>query len=237
MKNNQWRAILVLSILGMFCSGCIANNGNEETAAPTTTVAPTTVPPNVDTTPILSSELQTEWENVSMEYEWRGIEVQELLDTLQTMVQETEPDYETIASVFEQYDTEWIEYRTTLRGYYHLSILLEHTTPTADDLLALKKETLPFVRPDGDTYDMGLLNMVGESIMIKSNDIRSYIDDGIFGQDVHEELIEDLQWLEDYLPGYYDIEIGYVYYYLSSTLFRQSLYSDVLIRDCNPLCI
>ncbi len=227
----------MLSILGMLCSGCIANSGNEETLAPTTTTAPTTVPPNVDTTPILASELQAELEDLETEYEWRGVEVQELLDALQDMAQEPDPDYEAIGSAFEWYDAEWIEYRTTLRSYYHMSILLEHTTPVADDLLALNKETLPFVRPDGDTYDMGILNMAGESIMIRSNDIMSCIEDGIAGQDVREELIEDLQWLEEYLPGYCDMEVGYVYYYLGSALFRQSLYSDVLIRDCNPYCI
>jgi len=241
IKNNLWRIILALSVVCcMLCSGCIAD-GNKETAAPTsvapTTSPPTTVPPNVDTTPILASELQARWEDRKAEYEWRGEEVQEMLDALQVMAEESDPDYEAIGSAFEQYDAEWIKYRTALRGYYHVSVLLEHVTPIEDDLLALKKEMLPFVRPDGETYTMGELNMAGENVMHISNRIRARIEEGIAGLDARQSLIDDLQWLEEYLPGYHDMEIGYVYYYLSSGLFRQSLYSDVLIRDCNPFCI
>lgn len=249
IKNSPRRTMMMLSFLCfIMCSGCIASGNNGETAPPTstvaptttpptTTLAPTTVPPNVDTTPILASELQAEWEELQSEQEWRGAEVQEMLDEIQAMLGDPDPDYEAMGSAFGAYEESWRDYLRALIGCYHASILLEHTTPIEGDLLALKKETLPFVRPDGEVYTFGEVNMAGESVMIKFNKIRSYIQEGISGQDVREALIHELQRLEDYLPLYHDMEIGHEYYHLSYVLFKQSLYSDILIRDCNPHCI
>lgn len=246
MRISFWYIVCILYIVGLLCCGRISEENNETTAPTTTappttsaprTLPPTTVPPNVNTTPILASELQADWAEEKAEYEEGAEEVQTLLDILKDMIQTPDPDYEAIDSSFAQLEEAMIDYRTALRGYYHDSILLEHTTPIEDDLLKLKKDTLPFGRPHGDMYTMGELNMQGESIMNKSGDIRSLIRDGIDGQDVREELIEDLQWLEGFLPGYYDMEIGYKYYHLSYVLFKQSLYSDILIRDCNPHCV
>jgi len=225
---NMRRVVLVLALMLVivpFC-GCIAGEGNEET-----------VPPNVNTTPILASELQTEWEELQSEQEWRGVEMQEMLDEIQAMLGEPDPDYEAMEPAFGEYEESWGKYLRALIGCYHASILLEHTEPIEGDLLALKKETLPFVRPDGEVYTFGEVNMAGESVMIKFNKIRSYIQEGINGQDVREALLDELQRLEDYLPLYHDMEIGYEYYHLSGVLFKLSLYSDILIRDCNPHCI
>lgn len=246
-KNDHWGTILMLSLIfSVLCSGCITNDNNGETVPPTTTVAPTTspptttvvpttlppttVPPNVDTTPILASEVHAEFAEEKIEYEEKGEVVQELLDTLQDMVQAPNPDYEEIDSAFEQYQAEWREYRAALRNYYYYLILLEHTEPIEGDLLKLKKETLPFGRPDGKTYTYGELNMAAESLMMNYHGISSLLEDGIDGQDVREALLIKLQWLEDYLPVYYDMEIGYTYNHLSYYLFEQSLYSDILIR-------
>ncbi len=237
----------LLIICCILCSGCITDDGNEETesspstVAPTTsaptTLPPTTMPPNVDTTPILFSELQAERDELLLEYESKGREVQEMLDEMQEMVEEKNPDYAEMMDVHAEFKETMTEYLSAQNGYYHDSILLEHTTPTEDDMLLLKKETLPFVRPGGEVYTFGELNMMGESYMWLTNWIESYIYEGIEGQGVREEIIDTFNQLEEFLPGYYDMWIGYVYYYLGSGLFRQSLYSDILIRDCNPYCI
>ena len=160
-----------------------------------------------------------------------------MLDEMQEMVEEKNPDYAEMMDVHAEFKETMTEYLSAQNGYYHDSILLEHTTPTEDDMLLLKKETLPFVRPGGEVYIFGELNMMGESYMWLTNWIESYIYEGIEGQGVREEIIDTFNQLEEFLPGYYDMWIGYVYYYLGSGLFRQSLYSDILIRDCNPYCI
>ena len=245
-QRNAMMALLIICCI--LCSGCITDDGNDETetspstVAPTTaaptTLPPTTMPPNVDTTPILFSELQAERDELLLEYESKGREVQEMLDEMQEMVEEKNPDYAEMMDVHAEFKETMTEYLSAQIGYYHDSILLEHTTPTEDDLLILKKETLPFVRPGGKVYTFGELNMVGGSYnYLIDNQIKRLIQKGIEGHDVREELIDAFNRLKEFLPGYYDMWIGYVYYYLGSGLFRQSLYSDILIRDCNPYCI
>ncbi len=54
---------------------------------------------------------------------------------------------------------------------------------------------------------------------------------------MRQDLIDALAGLAEFLPGYYDLNIGYLYYTLSQKLQRQSQYSDVLITDCNPHCV
>jgi hypothetical protein len=251
---KQRNAIMALFVVcSMLCSGCIAGGNNGETVPPTTTVAPTTtpptttvapttvppttVPPNVNTKPILASELLEEWNELQDEFPLKEAEMQETLSTVQAMLVEADPDYELLYEAFTLYQTDVVEYVTTQTYYYKAMILTEHTTPTEGDLLALKKETLPFTRPGGKTYTFGELNMKGESYMALTRNIELLIRDGINGNDVRTDIVDALENLGNFLPEYYDMGIGYVYRKLGSSLYRQSLYSDILIRDCNPDCI
>ncbi|MDD4281866.1 MAG: hypothetical protein PHW58_06545, partial [Candidatus Methanofastidiosa archaeon] len=84
--------LAILMVLIPVC-GCIGGD-NTITEAPTTTVAPTTVPPNVDTTPILASELQAMLVEYQEKYTKESEQVQAMLDELQAMSQELIPDYE-----------------------------------------------------------------------------------------------------------------------------------------------
>jgi len=227
MRMKRGHIVIVLALFGMICSGCISND-----STPTTTV-----PDNVDTTPILASELLAEWEELLEAYESEKESTQEMLDELLAMAQIPNPNYAKLYQASEEYHDTMLEYRYTLRDYYRASILLEHTTPTVDDLLELKKETIPFDRPDGDMYTMGELNMEGEAYNFRFDRIRDLLLEGIDGNDVQEDIIKELTDLEEFLPGYYDMEIGYAYYIVNQNLNRQAKYSDVLIKDCNPLCI
>jgi hypothetical protein len=115
-------------------------------------------------------------------------------------------------------------------------VLLEHTTPTADGLLKIRKDTLPF--SPGIEYSFGSINVTGEGYnIVTTNQIRGIISEGLDGQDVREDLIGAFEHLEDVVENYLDAIIGYVSYDLSEILVRQSTYSDILIRDCNPYCI
>lgn len=215
----------------MFFSGCISGD-NEETVAPTTTV-----PPNVDTTPILASELQARLVEYQERYTKESEQVQAMLDELQAMIQESSPEYEAINVAYGRYQTVMLQYvRMSLRPYYKAKILLEHTTQTKDGQLKIRKDTLPF--SPGKQYCYENVSLMGESFnVIFPFQIGQIIDEGLDGQDVREELIDAFERLENTAEKYLDAEIGYVYYYLSEVLVRQSLYSDILIRDCNPYCI
>ena len=248
LEKQRGAVLALLIVCSMLCSGCIAGGNNGETVPPTTTVAPTTtpptttvapttfppmtVPPNVDTTPIFFSELLTERDELLSEYETKGVEVQEMLVEMQAMAQEGDPDFAGLLDVHAEFKETMTEYLFAQNGYYHDSILLEHTTPSKwGNLLLLKKETLPFVRPGGKVYTFGVLNMAVESYnYLIDKQIKRLILKGIEGQDVRGELIDAFNRLEEFLPGYYDMFIGYVYYYLGSDLFSMSLYSDILIR-------
>jgi len=250
IKNNPWRNILALSIVCcMLCSGCIMGNGNEETAPPTSTVAPTTspptttifpttVPPNVNTTPIYASDLLERMEEAEAAYGAAPANQQERLEAFRSLLDAPNPDYDGIYQAYMDYEESVMEYEYALYSYWHTSILLEHTAPIEDDLLALKKQALPFGRPDGDTYTFGELNMGGENYEYYTDRlIKPLIREGIDGQDTRDEIIKGLEAFEEFLLEYHDMIIGYLYYDLSRILFRQSLYSDILIHDCNPDCI
>jgi len=111
--------------------------------------------------------------------------------------------------------------------------LTEHTTPIEGDLLALDKETIPFTGPDGRIYSYEALNMAGESFMFFTGDIERLIMDGVEGQEDRQEILEAIENLEDFLPKYYDVIMGYVCGELSEAMLCQSLYSDILTYDCD----
>jgi hypothetical protein len=231
----------------MLCSGCIVGNGETlpptptdapTTTPPTTTVAPTTVPPNVDTTPIYASELQTKMAEAEIAYAAAPANQQECLEALQALLDATDPDYDEIYEAYTDYEAAVMEYEYALYSYWHTSILLEHVTPTSDDLLLLKKDTIPFHRPDGEMYTFGELNMKGESYEYFTDRlIKKLILKGIDGEDTRDDIVEGLGLFEEFLPGYHDVIIGYLYYDLNYILSRQETYSDILIRDCNPYCL
>ena len=227
--------LAILMVLIPVC-GCIGGD-NTITEAPTTTVAPTTVPPNVDTTPILASELQAMLVEYQEKYTKESEQVQAMLDELQAMSQELIPDYEAIHVAYGRYLTAMEDYLwDEPTRYYNAKVLLEHTTPTVDDLLEIRKDTLPF--SPGIGYSFGSINVVGEGYnIVTTNQIRGIISEGLDGQDVREELIGAFEHLEYVVENYLDAIIGYVSYDLSEILVRQSTYSDILIRDCNPYCI
>lgn len=78
----------------------------------------------MDTTPILASELQAALGECQQEYESKGIEVQDMLDSLQDMAQEPDPDYEEINLVYGQYLTAMQEYlMAALNSYYEAKVL------------------------------------------------------------------------------------------------------------------
>jgi hypothetical protein len=140
--------------------------------------------------------------------------------------------------LYSQYKLALQNYLQTLMRYFNATILAEYTTPTSGDLLELRKDKLPVARPDGKMCPLGNLELgAGKYYRYKDTLIPSLIQDGLQGQDVRQDLIDALAEFEEYLPGYYDLEIGYSYYSLSQKLQRQSQYSDVLINDCNPLCV
>ncbi|HHN81182.1 MAG TPA: hypothetical protein ENN11_00985 [Methanomicrobia archaeon] len=228
----------------MLCSGCISEDGTPATTVapttlpPTTTVTPTTVPPNVITTPLYASDLQEKMAEAEIAYAAAPANQQERLEALQALLDDHDPDYEEIYEAYTDYEAAVLEYQYVLYRYYHTSILLEHTTPIEGDLLALKKDTLPFGRPHGDMYTFGELNMKGEDYESYTDRlIKKLILKGIDGEDTRDEIIGGLEAFEEFLTGYHDMIIGYLYYDLSTILFRQSLYSDILIHDCNPTCI
>jgi hypothetical protein len=196
------------------------------------------VPPNVDSTPIRASELQDALTKYQAAYPFEGAQVQAMLDSLQALAAEQDPDYSAIEQLYSQYKLALQNYLQTLMRYFNATILAEYTTPTSGDLLELRKDKLPVARPDGKMCPLGNLELgAGKYYRYKDTLIPSLIQDGLQGQDVRQDLIDALAEFEEYLPGYYDLEIGYSYYSLSQKLQRQSQYSDVLINDCNPLCV
>ncbi len=86
-------------------------------------------------------------------------------------------------------------------------------------------------------YTFGSLNIAGEGIIRLSHEFTSCLEDGAAGQDVQETLVGYLQRLDESIPEYLDMKIGYLYYSLDWTLTRQETYSDILIKDCNTYCI
>jgi len=135
--------------------------------------------------------------------------------------------------VYSNYSVAIREYERMIMKYYSALLLSEHTEPTESGLLALKKDTVPFDRPDGQTYTYGVLNMGGEGYMAKENKIQLCIRYGVRGQG----LLEAINNMEEYLPEYHDVIIGYVYHEMSRYLTCLSLYSDGLVDDlesCNP---
>jgi hypothetical protein len=226
---RSWRIIIITVVLsGMLCGGCISDSG--ETPS-------TTVPPGVDTTPILMSEAMAAMTELQVSYDSKEAELQDMIDLVQTMIDSPEPDYAELYSTFMQCHETMVEYRSILRDYYNVSILLEYTTPIEDDLMALNKDMLPFDEPEINMISFGLLNMSAQNFDRRFGTIRDMIKDGIAGQDVQEELSLNFGEFVAFLPDYYDAEIGYQYYRLNDILTRQSQYSDILIKDCNELCV
>ena len=195
------------------------------------------VPYNVDTTPIRASELQAMLVEYQEQYTKESEQVQAMLDELQALSQEPSPDYAAIHVAYGRYLTAMEGYLwEEPTRYYKAKVLLEHTTPTEDDLLEIRKDTLPF--SPGIRYSFGSINVTGEGYnIVTTNQIRGIISEGLHGQDVREELIGAFEHLEYVVENYLDAIIGYVSYDLSEVLVRQSTYSDILIRDCNPYCI
>ena len=227
MKLEIWRTLLTLTIVCcMLCSGCISDADSLEP-----------VPDGVDTTPLLASELQAMLVEYQEKYTKESEQVQAMLDSLQVMAHEPSPDYAAIDLAYGQYLSAMQLYiRMALRPYYEAKVLLEHTTPSEDGLLEIRKDTLPF--SPGIRYSFGSINVVGEGYnIVTTNQIRGIISEGLDGQDVREELIGAFEHLEYVVENYLDAIIGYVSYDLSEILVRQSTYSDILIRDCNPYCI
>jgi hypothetical protein len=192
----------------------------------------------VNTTPILASELQEAMEKYQTASETAPARMQECREALDDILAAPEPDYETLYVAFEDFKTAVTEYEYALFGKLIVSVLLEHTTPAGwGDLLLLRKATLPFSRPGGKTCTYGELEGWGTSYWHLTDRIRYYIREGIDGYDSRDDIIESLAEVDELLVTYHDKNIGYIYSFLSRDLFRQSLYSDVLIRDCNPSCI
>jgi hypothetical protein len=192
----------------------------------------------VITTPLYASDLQEKMAEAEIAYAAASANQPERLEALQALLDAPDPDYEEIYEAYTDYEAAVLEYQHALYRYYHTSILLEHTTPIEGDLLALKKDTLPFGRPHGDMYTFGELNMKGEDYESYTDRlIKKLILKGIDGEDTRDEIVGGLEAFEEFLIGYHTMIIGYLYYDLSSILFRQSLYSDILIHDCNPTCI
>jgi hypothetical protein len=227
--------LAILMVLIPVC-GCIGGDSTT-TAAPTTTVAPTTVPPNVDTTLVRASDVQAALEEYELACEMASIKMQESRETLTTLLEAPALDYEALYLAFENFKAAVTEYESAVFGHLRISILLEHTTPIEGDLLMLKKETLPFSRPGGKTCTYGELEGWGTSYWHLTDRIRYYIREGIDDYDSRDDIIESLAKVDELLVQYHDKCVGYIYYDVSIALFRQSLYSDVLIRDCNPSCI
>jgi len=224
-----WSIIIVVLVLsGILCSGCISDG--EETPS-------TTVPSSVDTTPLLASEAMAAMTELQISYESEEVELQDMLDLVQTMIDAPEPDYTELYSTFNQCNDTILDYRSILRDYYNVSILLKYTTPIEDDLMALNKDMLPFDEPEINMISFGLLNMWAQEFGNYFNITRDLIEDGIAGQDVQEELNTTFGVFVAFLPDYHDAEIGYQYYILNENLTHQSQYSDVLIKDCNELCV
>ncbi len=225
--TKQGNVVLTLFVVCcILCSGCISDGDSLEP-----------VPDGVDTTPILASDLQTSLLEYQQKYESKGIEMQDMLYSLQEMAREPEPDIEAIKLAYEQYRQAMMQYqRVELVNYYETKVLLEHTTPTEDGLLEIRKDTLPF--SPGKVYSYGNVSLAGESFCVMARfHIGKIFDEADAGKDVREALIDAFERLEDTAEGYLDMEIGYVSYYLSDVLVRQSQYSDILIRDCNRICI
>jgi hypothetical protein len=126
-----------------------------------------------------------------------------------------------------------------LQKYYRMQILFEHTEPTEGGFLGLKKETVPFDRPDGKTYPFGVLNMGAEGYMVHEGEMRRLIAGGIEGPETSQALLWAIESMDKYLLEYHDIMVGYVYYEMSRNLHFLSLYSDGLadIESCNPFLL
>jgi|GEM_PF-3504772 len=191
-----------------------------------------------DTMPLHASFVQTGLENYRLAYEAAPERQEESHDALLILLTGQDPDYSKVEMAVEKYLTSIQAYVTAVKGYYHASILLAHTTPTDDGLLALDTDTIPFDRPDGQMYNWVQLEMEGESYNYLVNvTIRQLVQRGIEGQDVREELLSAIEQLESHSTARYNVYIGYEYYILNESLAKQTRFSDVLIRDCNPHCI
>jgi hypothetical protein len=212
--------IALFVVCSMLCSGCISDADSLEP-----------VPDGVDTTPLLASELQAMLVEYQEKYTEESEQVQAMLDSLQDMAHERSPDYAAIDLAYGQYLTAMQLYiRMALRPYYEAKVLLEHTTPSDDGLLEIRKDTLPF--SPGIGYSYGGISLVGESFNVSIRfKIGQIIDEGLAGQDVREELIDAFESVGNTAERYLEAERGHVSYYLSEALVRQSTYSDILIRD------
>ncbi len=230
IKNNPWHTILTLSLLYcIMCSGCITDKGNEETIPPTTTVAPTTV----HTLPIYASFLQEKMAESEAAYEAASAEWQRTLEAFLALAGSPDSGQDDLYQAYTDYDAALREYERVLQEYCRRSILTEYTIIIEGDLLALKKETIPFSSPTGMTYTYGVLNMGAEEYMVHTSDMEFLIMSGIGGQESRQELLEAIERMEEFLPEYHDMIIGYVYGKLNKVLVCQSVYSDILEYGCD----
>lgn len=226
--------------LVMICSGCISG-GDTDTLSPTTVSPPvsqSTLPPSYDTTPLLASEALDAIGKLQLEYQTMELTVSEKLHEAFHAIRYADGDYIAINNAYMLYEDALLSFIKTQNDYLTVKILLEHTDICPEnDTLLLRKDTLPFGRPDGNTYSFGELNMAAEEFMCRRGVLEELIEKGKDGKDMVSEIDAELEELQNFLEVYEDISIGYCYRALSKALFRQAAYSDILIRDCNPECI
>jgi len=225
IKNNSWRAILALSIVCcMLCSGCITSNGNE--------------PPSVYTFPKYAHQLQEQIEEWGTACDVASAEWQRALETFRTLAEAPDSTKDELYQAFTEYDAAIREYERVLARYHTALLLSEHTEPTESGLLALKKEAVPFDRTDGSTYPYEMLNMAAQGYMTHEGEIKRLIASIIGGEEGHQEILDAIDRTEGYLPEYYDVVIGYVYYEMNQYLTCLSHYSDGMdTSDCRTTLI
>jgi len=232
-RKNGVLALTVFLFIITLC-GCIGENEPMATTAP-----PATMPTTMYTFPMYAYQLQERIEETSAAFEMASAEWQSALEALQALVQSSNPDQDELYQAFIEYDAAIRAYEHMLQKYYRMQILSEHTEPTEGGFLGLKKETVPFDRPDGKIYPFGVLNMGAEGYMVHEGEMRRLIAGGIEGPETSQALLWAIESMEKYLLEYHDIMVGYVYYEMSRYLHCLSLYSDGLadIEGCNPFLL
>lgn len=235
--RHMRKGLLVLAIMGLivpFC-GCITGEGVMETGLqPTTTAAP----PSTYIFPTYAYQLQEKIAETEAACEAALHEWNRSLEAFRAMAVSTDSSQDGLLHAFGDYDAAIREYERLLMEYYRAQLLLEHTETTESGLLALKKDTVPFDRPDGLAYSYEVLNMGAEGYMAHEGDVKLLIMSGNGGQESFQELLDAIDKMEEYLLEYHDMIIGYVYHEMSRYLNCLSLYSDGLVdyaESCNPL--
>ncbi len=231
--------MVVFLLCCMLCSGCITYDSNEETAPPTSTVAPTTSPPTITAVPTTAtpsaytfpkyeSQLQEEIAEWDTACDVASAEWQNALETLRALAESPDSAQDGLYQAFTDYNAAIQEYERVLQKYYGALILSEHTEPTENGMLVLMNETVPFDRPDGNTYSYGLLNMEAQSYMARSSAVELRIRYGVGGQ----RLLDAIDTMEECLLDYHDAIIGYVYNEMNQYLTCLSQCTDGSVVMC-----